>query len=183
MDRKQPRLTLANVKKESWAVLEDLLGLLPGKSSNYFRGLIYGLLFRQFRGKGIGIGKSTHIWFPWNVEIGRSTHIGRYNILTANQPGDLVLGSHVMIAPYVTITAVSHDFADPGRPMQLQGAWSKPVVIEDDVWIGTRSVILPGVRLGRGAIVGAGAVVTKDVPPYAIVGGNPARVIKYRQQP
>jgi len=60
-------------------------------------------------------------------------------------------------------------------------AWSKgPIIVEDDVWIGTRAMILSGVRIGQGAIIAAGAVVTKDVPPYSIVGGNPAKIIKYR---
>jgi len=60
-------------------------------------------------------------------------------------------------------------------------AWSKGlIIVEDDVWIGTRVIILSGIRIGQGAIIGAGSVVTKDVPPYAIVGGDPARVIKYR---
>ena len=60
-------------------------------------------------------------------------------------------------------------------------AWSKgPIIVEDDVWIGTRAIILSGVRIGKGAVIAAGTVVTKDIPPYAIVGGNPAKIIKFR---
>ena len=66
--------------------------------------------------------------------------------------------------------------------MNLQGfATEKPVLIADDVWIGARVIILPGVRIGTGAVIGAGAVVTKDMPDYSVVGGNPARVLKMRK--
>ena len=74
-----------------------------------------------------------------------------------------------------------HQFSRTDIPMRLQGHRQyQPVLIEDDVWIGARAIILPGLRIGKGAIVGAGSVVTKDVPPYAICVGNPARVIKSR---
>ena len=64
--------------------------------------------------------------------------------------------------------------------MNVQGSTRKWVIIEDDVWIGTRAIILPGTRIGKGSIIGAGSVVTKDVPQYSIVGGNPARILKTR---
>lgn len=76
----------------------------------------------------------------------------------------------------------NHAFSNLDTPMMYQGYLeTKPVYIEDDVWIGGRVIILPGRRIGKGAIVGAGSVVTKDVPDYAIVGGNPAKVLKYRK--
>ena len=85
-----------------------------------------------------------------------------------------------MISPYVMLTATVHNFDDIHKPMQLQGLASRRVSIEDDVWIGGHSIVLPGVTVGRGSIVAAGAVITKDVPPFTIVGGNPARIIKRR---
>lgn len=85
-----------------------------------------------------------------------------------------------MISPYVMLTATVHNFDDIHKPMQVQGLASRSVSIEDDVWIGGHSIILPGVTVGRGSIVAAGAVITKDVPPFTIVGGNPARIIKRR---
>jgi maltose O-acetyltransferase len=81
----------------------------------------------------------------------------------------------------VTILTRNHAFVDTSRPMRDQGAGEiSPVTISDDVWIGMRVIILPGVTIGRGAIIGAGAVVTKDVPPYCVAVGNPARVVRNR---
>jgi acetyltransferase-like isoleucine patch superfamily enzyme len=178
--KKKYKINTINVKKEAWAYLEAGLGIIPGKTGNFFRGFCYGLIFQKFRGKGISIGQSTHIWFPWNMEIGSHSHIGRNTQISCIKAGDLIIGDNVMISPYVMITATSHNFAAREIPMQLQGLSSAKVVIEDDVWVGGKSIILPGVTIGGGSIVAAGSIVTKNVPPFAIVGGNPAKVIKYR---
>ncbi len=180
--RKRYKISAANLKKEAWYWLEAILNIIPGKGGNFLRGFCYGLFMRNFRGKGIGIGRSTRIGFPWNIIFAPNTHIGNNTQISCIQYGDLVIGSNVMISPYVMITATVHDFEDTDVPMQLQGLHSKKVVIEDDVWLGGKSIILPGVTIGRGSIVAAGSIVTKDVPPFAIVGGNPAKVIKYRKQ-
>jgi acetyltransferase-like isoleucine patch superfamily enzyme len=89
------------------------------------------------------------------------------------------IGAHTLVSPGVFITDHAHNMAR-GRRLDEQGSAAKPVTIGADVWLGTRSVILPGVSVGEGAIVGAGAVVTKDVPAYAIVAGVPARQIGER---
>jgi acetyltransferase-like isoleucine patch superfamily enzyme len=92
-----------------------------------------------------------------------------------------IIGNYVLIAPNVSILAISHKFSDRDIPIAKQGNTNAdPVVIEDDVWIGRNAIILPGIKLGKGAIVGAGAVVTKNVPEYKIVGGVPARIIGER---
>jgi maltose O-acetyltransferase len=86
-----------------------------------------------------------------------------------------------MMGPEVIILDRNHIFADPSRPIGGQGETeSRPPVLGNNIWIGTRVIILPGVVVGDGAIIGAGAVVTKDVAPYTIVAGNPARVIGIR---
>jgi maltose O-acetyltransferase len=88
-----------------------------------------------------------------------------------------------MFGPEVLIIAQNHRYSSIETPMRLQGNLPPyPVTIEDDVWIGARVIVLPGVAIHKGAIIGAGAVVTKDVPPYAICVGNPARVVKYRNE-
>lgn len=97
---------------------------------------------------------------------------------------EISIGNQVMFGPNVTILGGNHNTELSGIPMfhikQKREFDDQPVFIEDDVWIGSRAILLKGVRIGRGAVVGAGSVVTKNVPPYAVVVGNPARVVKYR---
>lgn len=95
--------------------------------------------------------------------------------------GPLKIGDNVMMGPDVTILSQTHIIERTDIPMGKQGMREAIVIIGNDVWIGMRSIIMPGVKIGNGAVIGAGAVVTKDVPDYAIVGGVPARIIKYRR--
>lgn len=115
------------------------------------------------------------IW-GFRVEIGENTGINPYTIIY----GNVVIGKYNMIAPHVQFHGGNHGFKRTDIPMKLQECTSKGIITEDDVWIGAGAIITDGVRIGEGAIVGAGAVVTKDVPPYSIVGGIPAKIIKYR---
>jgi len=95
----------------------------------------------------------------------------------------LTIGDHCLLAGGVLICGVNHGFAHRDLPMREQPANPLPVVLEDDVWLGMGVIVLPGVRIGRGAIIGAGAVVTKDVPPYAIAHGLPCQVVGERPKP
>ncbi|MGH2479248.1 MAG: acyltransferase [Ktedonobacteraceae bacterium] len=108
------------------------------------------------------------------VFIGKGTVINYGCLLYTT--GGLIIGEHVSISAGTWLVTGSHDISDPLFP-----AFYKPIVIGDHVWIGMRATILPGVTIGEGAIVMAGAMVTHDVPPSAIVGGVPARVIKQRE--
>lgn len=111
------------------------------------------------------------------MEIGDRSGVG----INAQMHGQIIIGKDVMMGPECIIYTTNHKFDRTDVPMRLQGfSEQRPVSIEDDVWIGGRVTILPGVHIGRGAIIGAGAVVTKDVPEFAIVGGNPAKILKYR---
>ena len=117
--------------------------------------------------------------FPSCVELGDFSGIG----VRAQISGKVTIGKNVMMGPDVCIYARNHAYDRLDIPMNRQGfAPEQPIVIGDDVWIGARVIILPGVKVGTGSIVGAGAVVTKDVPDYAVVGGNPAHVIKMRKE-
>lgn len=116
---------------------------------------------------------------PENISIGHHVVVDRGALLSGQ--GALTIGNYVNIAPHVAIHTTNHRFDGYDRPMALQGATTpRSVMIEDDVWVGVNAVVLPGVRVGRGAIIGANAVVTHDVEPFAIVGGVPARLIRYR---
>lgn len=109
-----------------------------------------------------------------DVLIGDHTRIGIHNTII----GPVTIGNHVNLAQGITVTALNHNFSDLNKRIDEQGISTLPVTISDDVWIGANAVILPGVTIGQHAVVAAGAVVTKDVPPYSIVAGIPAKVIK-----
>lgn len=105
--------------------------------------------------------------------------IGPFNIINAFD--DCTIRRNSMLGPYVNINCADHGM-ELGEPMRFQQGTYGPVVIEEDCWIGSHAVILKGVTIGTGAVVAAGAVVTKDVPPYAVVAGVPARVIGNRRE-
>jgi acetyltransferase-like isoleucine patch superfamily enzyme len=110
------------------------------------------------------------------IKIGRNSLIGEYTVIRGQ--GGVSIGDRVYTSPFTQIIAVNHVFNDPSRSFVDQGITAEGIVIEDDVWLGAGAVITDGVRVGRGAVIAAGAVVTKDVPPYTVVGGVPAKVIK-----
>ncbi|MHB9146729.1 MAG: acyltransferase [Symbiobacteriia bacterium] len=97
--------------------------------------------------------------------------------------GGVTIGDNVLLGPNVVIQSTHHIFADPIRPICTQGTTAGKITIGDDVWLGANVVVLPGVDLGKGSVVAAGAVVTKEVPPYAVVAGVPAKLVKWRQDP
>jgi acetyltransferase-like isoleucine patch superfamily enzyme len=113
------------------------------------------------------------------VTVGQRSWIGPFCLVYGN--GDVSIGDNVLVAAHTSINTVSHNFERCDMPINDQGIYCDPVTIHDDVWIGMNAVILQGVTIGRGAIVGAGAVVTRDVPPWSVVMGVPARVVSRRR--
>lgn len=154
---------------------------------NNFINIIPFYLIRNtfYKISGIKIGKKSTIHMKVFIEgvypsgnrlkIGDNTSIGRASYLDAR--GELEIGNSVSISPGVQIITAQHDL----NSRDFRGIRSK-VMIEDYVWIGTNAIILPGVKIGKGAVIAAGAVVTKDVKDYEVVGGNPAKFIKSRTQ-
>ena len=115
--------------------------------------------------------------FDPEIKIGDNSGIGVDCMLS----GKIIIGKNVMMAQQCIMYSYSHAFDRLDIPMCEQGFEEEtPLIIGDDVWIGARVIILPGVKIGNHAILGAGAVVTKDVPDYAVVGGSPARILKMR---
>jgi acetyltransferase-like isoleucine patch superfamily enzyme len=129
------------------------------------------------------IGKNVHIMGNFSfagfkkIEIGNQVYINRGAVFFA---GDIALGNCVVLGPDVKLIALNHNFDDPSKPILFQGVKAGKIIIEDDVWIGANAIVLPNVKIGKGSIVAAGAVVSKDVEPYSIVGGVPAKLIKKR---
>lgn len=154
----------------------------------FFRRIRSALLVRILKPLFLSCGKN--VWFdPYghfsfaNITIGNNVRIGVGAEFVISET-TLTIGNNVMFGPNVTIRGGNHNTSQIGQYMLdvkiKRDEDDQPVIIEDDVWVGTRAIILKGVRIGRGAIISAGAVVTKDVDPYSIVGGIPARRLKWR---
>ncbi|MBD1933174.1 MULTISPECIES: acyltransferase [Cyanophyceae] len=111
------------------------------------------------------------------IEIGERTSIGSYTCLAGKY---LKIGKSCLIASHTTIYASNHIFADPTRKIMDQGVTFEGITIEDDCWLGTGVKVLDGVTIGQGSVIGAGAVVTKDILPYSVAVGVPAKVIQKR---
>ena len=155
----------------------------------------------QSIGPGIIFEEGVKIWHPETVSIGTNTYIGHHSLLKGHpqgkmtigentwigqevffhSAGNLRIGNEVGIGPRVMILTSSHEEA--GRNLAILHSPLKfaPVVIEDHADIGIGAIVLPGVTVGKGAQVGAGSVVTKNVPAYAVVAGNPARILRIRE--
>jgi maltose O-acetyltransferase len=150
-----------------------------------------GALWKKFRaatvrpllrhaGKEIIINAGVHFGNGSNLSMGDYSSLG----LNARVIGEVHMGNHVGSAQEVFLCAYNREFKGLDKPMMFQGKRpDQPIIIEDDVILLARCIILAGVRIHTGAAIGAAAVVTRDVPPYAIVVGNPARVVGFRAAP
>ena len=118
---------------------------------------------------------------PEKVSIGSYCNLGQGAFITGG--GGVRIGDWVGFGPDVKVWSVNHRFDDPDTPWQLQGWKAKEVVIEDDVWLGANVFVMPGVIIHKGAIISAGTVVNKSIPAFALVAGNPGRVVGWRKRP
>jgi maltose O-acetyltransferase len=147
-----------------------------GKKFSQFRCWLLKHILVSF-GKGNKVGSEVYFGNGEDVEIGSYCQINRGSSLV-----NVRLGNYVMVAPDVVFLFQMHVTDSIETPMVLQGKIVFPkTIVEDDVWIGQRATIMPGKKIGKGAIIGAAAVVTKDVPPCAVVAGIPAKIIKWRK--
>lgn len=153
--------------------------------------------FYHKKGKGACIRRNTRMDIvPWNtfelgnhstiedfsainngvgaVVIGDRTKIGLSNTII----GPVVIGNDIRLAQNITVSGLNHNYQDIKTPIHKQGVSTSPIVIEDECWIGANVVVLAGVTIGKHSVVAAGSIVTKNIPPYSVAVGNPARVIK-----
>ncbi len=141
------------------------------------RAMMFGLHYKNFKNQVLVMPRCS-------FENVRNTTFGKYIFINRecifSTPDGITIGNYVMIGSRCIFASVTHGFSDWKTPMIFQKVTVKPIVIEDDVWIGANVTVQGGVRIGRGSIVAAGAVVSKDVPPFSIVGGIPAKVMKDR---
>lgn len=134
------------------------------------------LPFRQFT---LGAGSKIEDFCVVNngvgdVLIGSNTLVGVSSVLI----GPVTLGSNIILAQHVVLSGLNHGYQEIDTPIRYQSVTTHPIVVGDDCWIGANSVITAGVTIGRHSVVAGGSVVTRDVPPYSVVGGNPARILK-----
>lgn len=152
------------------------LGILVGKiPSHTIRSFIYRTFFKVKIAPTATIYGGAKLRSPWKIKVGAFSIIGEDNLLDGR--GELIIGENVNIGSGVWLWTMEHDLNDPSFTA-IKGR----IFIDDYAWVSSRVTILPNVSIGKGAVVAAGAVVVKDVPPFAIVGGVPAKVIGHRNQ-
>jgi acetyltransferase-like isoleucine patch superfamily enzyme len=175
---------------DGWAAIENKVRLLFADNIKLGNGVYLDQnTYLHASPGGIEIGGNTIIMYgailhvynfrdlpKAKISIGRDSLIGEYSVIRGQ--GGVQIGDRVYTSPLTQIIAVNHVFDNPDQPFIDQGITAEGIVIEDDVWLGSGAIVTDGVRIGRGAVVAAGAVVTHDVPPHTVVGGNPARPIR-----
>ena len=181
--------------------LEFIIRNIPGKSGYFIRSFYYKKrLIKKFQ--KVRFEPGLRVESPRNIELGSGSYFGfnfklyasefskikigfnaSFNsnvMINARGKGKIFIGNNVLIGPNVVLRSSNHSFESIEKPVIDQGMKDGEIIINDDVWIGSNAVILPNCRIGKGAIVAAGAVVTRNVDSYTVVGGVPAKLIKKR---
>ena len=160
-----------------WLRCLQLFYMKKGKNSVIYRSVRKDIV--PFNGFSLGKSSVIEDYSIINnavgeITIGNHTRIGLGNTII----GPVTIGSNVILAQNVVISALNHNFEDVLTTINQQGVKTDQIIIEDNVWIGANSSILAGVHIGEHVVVGAGSVVTKNIPPYCVAVGNPARILK-----
>ena len=173
-EKYEDALTMRNkFARLGWNVFAILFfRLFAGPVFRYYRSAVLRLWGAKI-GKRCAVAASAKIWAPWQLEIGDYVALGPrseiYNV------AKIIMGSNITVSQDAYLCTASHDISQLKKPLV-----TKPINLGDSTWIAARAIVLPGVTIGEGAVVAAGAVVTKDVEPWTVVGGNPAKVLKKR---
>lgn len=170
------------LKYEIFDFLETLFSTVAGTPGKILRRAFYKLYLNKC-GKKLSVAQRVKIQVPANITIGDNVgfNYGAWIAANRHNDGGINFGNNILIGPYTVIHSGNHKFKDASLPICRQGFEFKTITIEDDVWIAAHCTILSGVTLGKGSVIAAGSVVTKDVPAYSVVAGVPAKVISYRE--
>jgi len=194
--------SMLNIGNRTAGVLIPYLVDFPGGAGVFLRRILWGKLFGEIdRGTSIPIGcifdapeniyflnqvsigiRSSFFASGGSIKVGAETAFNMNVHINASVGGAIRIGSQCLIGPNVVMRTANHNYSVRGIPIREQGHQIRDIDIHDDCWVGANATILGGVTVGNGAVVGAGSVVTKSVSPYSIVGGVPARLIKYREE-
>ena len=173
---------LNRIKKELNEIFETLFSIFPLTIGNYTRKLFYRLVLKKC-GKNLKTGIRIKIQDPSNIFVGNNVELN-YGVWIASnkhKKGSIRIGNNVLIGPYSILHTGNHKFKDPNILINKQGFEFDKIVIEDDVWIAARCTILSGVTIGKGSVIAAGSVITKDIPPFSVVAGIPGKIISKRE--
>lgn len=167
---------------ELWEFLETIFSMIPGTVGVFTRRGLYPIFLKKC-GKRLRLGLRVKMQRPGNIVIGNNVEIN-YGVWVAasnKENGDISIGNNVLIGPYTILHSGNHNYKDPDKIIKNQGYTFGKITIEDDVWIAARCTILSGVTIGKGSVIAAGSVITKDIPPYSVVAGVPGKVISKRK--
>jgi len=170
-------MLIQKIKRRIFLFTIALLKYTPFMAAMRIRNLCYKFVLKKM-GEHTNIADGVTITCPMKVSVGSRVSIHEYTFI--GSAGEVTIGDGVMIGTDCSIISDAHNFSERSVPMRKQGHTAKPVIIGNDVWLGCKVTVLGGVKINDGAIIGAGSVVTKDIPPYAIAMGVPCRVKRFR---
>lgn len=168
-----------NKKNKIWYILYSIFAknLPESRRAKIFKTIRYFFAKQIVSAIGTNVNVERGANFNPKIKIGDNSGIG----IRCELNGNITIGKNVLMGPEVVFYTENHEFKDRNKLIMEQGnRKEEPITIGDDCWIGRRSIILPGVTIGKGTIIGAGSIVTKSFPEYSIIGGNPAKIIGTR---
>lgn len=172
------KLKKIDIGSEEWIELQYQLSIL---SSSTFHCELRELFYKHSCascGDVLCVMPYSVMSYAKNISLGERVYINSFSMLVAKEK--ITIGNNVLIGPHVIINSGMHNYSNADVDINKQGHSTAPITIEDDVWIGANTIILPGITIGKGAIIGANSLVNKNVEPFSIIGGSPAKLIKKR---